>query len=120
MKFNEMARPAVLQDAVNLGLQIARDISPDAVAAYEAAMVQQNARIIREIQSQERSFRVEAMKQNVEMDDSDETALGFSEFETFHFQRNAAFLEMLQLTAQNGLDPLTPETFNKCFEDSAT
>jgi hypothetical protein len=73
-----------------------------------------------EIRSEERFFRVEAMRQNVEMDDSDETALGFSQFEPFHFQRNAAFLEMLQLTAKNDLDPLTPEIFNKCFEVSAT
>lgn len=119
MKFSEMARPAVLQDAVDLGLEIARDISPEAVFQYEKMMLQNNARIIREIQSQERHLRIEAMRQNVEMDDSDETTLGFSQFEPFHFQRNAAFLEMLQLTAKNGLDPLTPEIFNKCFEVSA-
>jgi hypothetical protein len=71
-----------------------------------------------EIRSEERKFRVEMMQQKIEMES--ESSEGFSQFEPFHFQRVNVFLGMLQGTAIKGVDPLTPEQFNRFFEVSAT
>ena len=41
---------------------------------------------------------------------------GIGEKEDFDFLRCSMFLAMLQKTAENGKDPLTPEQFGRCFE----
>lgn len=116
MKFGRMTPPAILQDAISLGLAIARDLDSDAVVRYENAMLAHNARIIREMEEQSRDAKIQSMLQDFESDDSDETIVAFNENSEMHFQRTACFLEMLQLTAIAGKDPILPEQFSKAFE----
>ena len=112
-KFGRMAPPTILQDAIDLGLAIARDLDSDAVARYEQSMLQHNARIVREMEEQSRDAKIQSMLQDFE---SDETIVAFAENSEMHFQRTACFLEMLQLTASAGKEPLSSEQFSKAFE----
>lgn len=116
MKFGRMTPPAILQDAISLGLAIARDLDSDAVARYEQSMLQHNARIVREMEEQLRDAKIQSMLQDAESDDSDDTIVAFNENSEMHFQRTACFLEMLQLTASTGKEPLSSEQFSKAFE----
>lgn len=115
-KFGQMTPPTILQDAINLGLAIARDIDADAVARYEQSILQHNARIVREMEDQSRDAKVQMMAMFADCDDSDETIVAFSDNSEMHFQKTACFLEMLQLTAIAGKDPILPEQFSKAFE----
>lgn len=49
---------------------------------------------------------------------SDDADDAFDASESFHFQRNALFLAMLQKTAMEGKDPVTADQFNDCFQNS--
>lgn len=114
--FGQMTPPRVLQDAIDLGLAIARDLDSDAVARYEQTMLNHNAKIVREMEEQSRDAKIQAMLQDAESDDSEETIVAFSENSDMHFYRTSLFLEMLQTTAKAGLKPLSSEQFSKAFE----
>ena len=116
MKFAEMERPSILDESVELGLAIARDIDPIAIANYESLIVQHNRKIMLEQEEQRRAIKLAMIALNSDLDDSEETCEGFSEHEEIHFLRCKMFLTMLRETGENGIDPLTPEQFGRCFE----
>lgn len=117
MKFAEMERPSILDESVELGLAIARDIDPVAIANYESLIVQHNRKIMLEQEENRKIAKLASVAMDFEsMGDSEETCEGFGEQEEMHFLRCKMFITMLRETGENGKDPLTPEQFGRCFE----
>lgn len=113
MKFAEMDRPSILDESVELGLAIARDIDPEGVARYENRIKTRNQFLLLEQEEQRRTSKLASVAMQGE--DSSE---GFSEHEEMHFLRCKMFLTMLRETGERGIDPLTPEQFGRCFEQN--
>ena len=111
MKFAEMQRLAILEESGDLGLAIARDIDPVAIANYESLIAQHNQKIVLEQEENRRASKLASVAMQGE-DSSD----GFSRSEEIHFLRCKMFLTMLRETGERGIDPLTPEQFGRCFE----
>lgn len=117
MFFAEMQRPQILDESVELGLAIARDLDPIAIANYEELIVQHNRKILDEQEEQRRSIKLASAAMDFEsMQDCEDSCEGFGANEEIHFLRCRMFLSMLQETGERGLAPLTPEQFGRCFE----
>ena len=111
MKFAEMDRPSILEESVELGLAIARDIDPVAIANYESLIVQHNRKVMLEQEENRRTSKLASVAMQGE-----DSCEGFGEQEEMHFLRCKMFLTMLRETGERGIDPLTPEQFGRCFE----